>query len=462
VRQGTGWRKTVLSLAVAGVFAGGISQAHASAFALIEQSASGIGNSFAGAAASAEDASTIYYNPAGMSLLPAGSQISVGAALIDLSTKFTNNGSTQTGTPLVPATQAPLGGNGGNAGGISVVPNLYFATDIAKDWKIGLGISAPFGLKTEYDSDWVGRFQAIKSSIDTLNFNPSVSYKVNEDVSLGFGLSYQQINAELTNAVNFAAATFGATGNAAAAGLVAAAGQEGTVSVKGSDSAWGYNLGAMFRVSQDTRIGISYRSAIQYHVTGTVNFNGVPTATLTAISPALAGAFSNGNVSLNIKMPDSASLALQHRLDDKWILLGDVTWTGWSKIQQLVVVRDSGTTLSTTPENFKDTWRIGLGANYRYSDAWTIKMGVAYDETPVNDTDRTARLPDQNRYWLSVGGQYRLSKQGTLDFGYAHLFVKDTSINQPANGASPFLSGQLTGTYQSSIDIVGVQFTYQF
>jgi len=460
----TGWKKAAISLAAAGAFAGGASQARASAFALTEQSASGLGNSYAGAAASAEDASTIYYNPAGMSLLPQGSQISFGGVLIDLSTKFNNSGSMQTGSPLVPSTQAPLGGNGGNAGGLSAVPNLYFAMDLAKDWKIGLGIGAPFGLKTEYDSDWMGRFQAIKSEIDTLNFNPSISYKVNENVSLGFGANYQQFNAELTNAVNFAAATFGATGSAAAANAVAAAGQEGTVSVKGSDSAWGYNAGAMFRLSQDTRLGISYRSSIQYHVTGTVNFNGVPTATLLAIDPTgrLAGAFGNGNVSLDIKVPDSASVALQHRVDDKWILLGDVTWTGWSKIQQLVVVRDNGTVLSTTPENFKDTYRVGIGANYRASDAWTVKMGVAYDETPVNDTDRTARLPDQNRYWVSVGGQYRWSKQGTLDIGYAHLFVKDAPINQPANGASPFLSGQLTGTYQSSIDIFGAQFSYRF
>ena len=455
-----GIRKTALPLAVAGAFTGMASQAHASAFALIEQSASGLGTSFAGAAASAEDASTIYYNPAGMSLLPSGPQISVGAAFINISTKFSNSTSTQTGTPLVPATQAPLGGNGGDAGGLATVPNAYFAMDVARDWKVGLGISAPFGLKTEYDSDWMGRFQAIKSEIDTINVNPSASYKVNENVALGFGLSYQKIDAELTNAVNFAAATFGATGSAAAAGAVAAAGQEGTVSVKGSDDAWGYNLGAMFKLNPDTRLGVSYRSSIKYHVTGTVNFSGVPTATLTGISPALAAAFSNGNVALDIKMPDSASVALQHQFDPKWALLADATWTGWSKIQQLQVVRDNGTTLNTTPENFKDTWRFGLGAVYRYTDVWSLKGGLAYDQTPVNNTDRTARLPDQDRTWLSVGGQYRLSKDGTLDIGYAHLFVKDSSINQ--NGGNAFLNGQLTGTYKSSIDILGVQFAYRF
>jgi len=452
--------RTALSLAVAGAFTGMASQAHASAFALIEQSASGLGTSFAGAAASAEDASTIFYNPAGMSLLPEGKQISAGAAFINVSTKFNNSNSMQTGTALVPATQAPLGGNGGDAGSLATVPNAYFAMDVARDLKFGLGVSAPFGLKTEYDPTWMGRFQAIKSELDTVNVNPSASYKVNDSVALGVGLNYQKIDAELTNAVNFAAATFGATGSAPAAGAVAAAGQEGTVSVKGSDSAWGYNLGAMFKLGSDTRMGVSYRSSIKYHVTGTVNFSGVPTATLTGISPALAAAFSNGNVSLDIKMPDSASVALQHQFDQKWALLADATWTGWSKIQQLQVVRDNGTTLNTTPENFKDTWRVGVGAVYRYTDAWSIKMGLAHDQTPVNDTDRTARLPDQDRNWLSVGGQYRLSKDGTLDLGYAHLFVKDTSINQ--NGGNAFLNGQLTGTYKNAIDILGVQFAYRF
>src|SRR6266851_2382719 len=172
-----GIRKTALSLAVAGAFAGGATQAHASAFALIEQSASGLGSSFAGAAATAEDASTIFYNPAGMSLLPAGKQISTGLALIQVSAKFSNSGSAQTG------------GDGGDAGGLSAVPNLYFAMDVAKDLKFGVGVSVPFGLKTEYDPTWVGRFQAIKSEIKTINVNPSDSYKMDDKITFGLGLN---------------------------------------------------------------------------------------------------------------------------------------------------------------------------------------------------------------------------------------------------------------------------------
>src|SRR5437899_4496454 len=195
---GTKIRKTALSLAVAGAFAGGVSQAHASAFALIEQSASGLGSSYAGAAAAADDASIIFYNPAGMSLLP-GMQVSAGLALINLSAKFSDSGSTPGAGPR------PLGNDGGNAGDLSAVPNVYFAMDLAPDWKVGVGVSVPFGLKTEYDPAWMGGLQAIKSDISTLNINPAVSYKLNQTVSLGFGLNYQSIDAEFTNAVNLGA-----------------------------------------------------------------------------------------------------------------------------------------------------------------------------------------------------------------------------------------------------------------
>jgi len=242
----------------------------------------------------------------------------------------------------------------------------------------------------------------------------------------------------------------------AVANSIPAANAEGAVAVKGSAAAWGYNLGAMFQIDPATRLGVSYRSAIDYHVTGTVNFSNVPAGLPAAVAAQLA----NGNVSLDIKMPDSASLAFVRQMDPKWTLLADASWTGWSKIQQLQVVRDNGAVLSTTPENFKDTWRFGVGAIYRSSDAWSLKGGLAYDQTPVNNTDRTARLPDQDRSWISVGAQYRWSKDGTLDFGYAHLFIKDASINQ--NGGNATLNAQLTGTYKSSVDILAAQIAYRF
>jgi long-chain fatty acid transport protein len=452
--------RTVLSLAVAGIFAGSVSQAHASAFALIEQSASGLGNAFAGAAAAAEDASTIYYNPAGMTLLKGPTQVSLGVAYIDVSSKFSDSGSLPSGTGLAGVVNnepRPLGGTGGNAGGPAFVPNFYVAAEVAPDWKVGLGVSVPFGLKTQYESDWLGRFQAVKSELNTLNVNPSVSWKANDMISLGAGVSYQQIEAELTSTANYGVAAFAAAGGVAGlpgsatfANGVTAVSPEGGVSVTGSDGAWGYNLGAMIQATPNTRIGIAYRSSIKYHVTGYVTFSNAP--------PQLGNL--NGAVKLNIEMPDSASVALQQKLGSSWVLLADVTWTGWSKIKDLTIVRDTGQTLQSTPENFKDTYRYGLGTTYRHSDAWSFKAGVALDQTPVNDTDRTPRLPDKDRTWLAFGAKYGMSPDTSLDVGYAHLFVKDAPINQ--NGGNTTANGQIVGSYKASINILGVQLAHRF
>jgi long-chain fatty acid transport protein len=416
-------RKTAAALAVAGTLAAA-SQAHASGFALMEQNASGLGNAFAGAAAAGEDASTIFYNAAGLSLLPKGSNFAIGADFIDLSTKFSNSGS-------VAATGRPLGGDGGDAGKGAAIPSIYFAHDVTSNIKVGIGVNSPFGLKTEYSSDWIGRFQAIKSSIETININPTVSFKVNDQLSLGAGLNYQTIKAELTKAVNLVAA-------------------EGSAKVSGDDNAWGYNLGAMYQVTPNTRLGFAYRSQMKYKVQGD--------ATFSAGVPAPSGA-----ATVDIKMPDSWSLALSQSLGSNITLLADVTRTNWSVIKTLDVVNvASGATLDSTPENFKDTWRYGVGATYRHSDAWSFKAGIAFDQTPVNDTDRTPRLPDQDRKWLSFGAQYRVSNTGRIDIGYAHLFIKDTSINQNGGVTTPPTRGTISGTYEASINIFGLQYSQTF
>ncbi len=203
-------------------FSGAVS---AAGFQLWEQNASGIATSYAGSAAVADNASTIYYNPAGMTQLP-GIRLSAGVVGIKPSFKFSNEGSSGLlGT----------GGNGGDAGGWSAVPNAYFSWQIAPDWFIGLGISSPFRLATEYDNNWIGSYQALKSDITTVNYNPSLAWKVNDKVSLGLGLSYQTIDAEMTNMTPV-----------------------GLYRLKGDDGAWGWNAGALFTLSPAMRVGVSY------------------------------------------------------------------------------------------------------------------------------------------------------------------------------------------------------------
>lgn len=399
------FKKTVVSGSVACVLLAMTGGAAASGFALIEQSGSGLGNAFAGGAASAEDASTIFYNPAGMSRLN-GTQLVVAAHAILPSAKFTGTG--LAGTDM-----------GGDAGGLALVPNGYFAMEVNPQLRIGLGVGAPFGLQTEYTSTWVGRAHAIKSKLETINLNPSVAYRVHDGFSLGAGINYQRVRGELTS-------------NPAATSIS---------SLTGSDSAWGYNLGALVNAGPKTRIGLAYRSDISYNLSGQVNF----TAPLAALS---------GPVTLAVKMPASFSASVFHQLDDKWDVMADATWTGWGVFKELRVLRTSGAVVQLVPENWRDTWRLSAGANHHYNEQWTARMGVAYDQTPVSDAFRTARIPDASRTWLSAGGQYKASKASVIDFGYAHLFVNNAVINSTVTAPA------LAGTYSSSVDILSVQYAY--
>src|SRR5690349_5463953 len=297
------------SVAVAlATIAGG---AGASGFQLLEQNASGLGNAYAGQGASAQDASTIFFNPAGMTYLP-GKNVVGAVNAIRPSSTFSN--STSTLAPL----QTSLGGNGGDAGEWAFVPNAYFSWEVAPRWFVGLGLNAPFGLKTEYDPTWVGRFHAIESKLTTININPSVAFKVNDVVSIGGGINYQKADATLTNAVNYSAAAFAAGGGAALAG-VGGAGREGVARVEGDDWAWGYNLGLMLNVTPDTRVGMTYRSATSYNISGNVTFSNRPAL--------LAAGLPDGAVTADLTLPGIASLNLFHRFNPQWELLSDVSWT---------------------------------------------------------------------------------------------------------------------------------------
>ncbi|MBT9566666.1 MAG: outer membrane protein transport protein [Thiobacillus sp.] len=380
---------------------------HAAGFALIEQNASGLGNAYAGQAASAQDASTIYFNPAGLTLLP-DRQLVMAGHLIKPQAEF--SGSSNIG-----------GGDGGDAGGLALVPNAYLAYRLTPDIHVGVGVNAPFGLKTEYDSTWAGRTHAIKSELKTINVNPSIGWKVSPTLSLGAGLSIQYAKATLTN-------------NAGGAGLA---------TIKGDNyDGWGYNLGALWQMTPATRIGLAYRSKVDQKLEGTAEFS-VATA-------------ANTPVTASVTLPDSASLSMLHKLSPSLELLADVTWTGWSSFDELRIVRSNGTTLGVTPENWSDNYRYSLGINYRMNDKLTLRSGVAYDETPVSDRFRTARIPDESRTWLAVGAQYKLSANSALDIGYAHLFIKDAKINKTESGVT------LTGTYDASVDILSAQFTHSF
>jgi len=392
--------------------------ASAAAFQLLEQNASGLGTAYAGSAAVADNASTVFFNPAGMTQLK-GFQVSAGVVGVGPSYKFKNDGTSGSGVLA-----GVSGGNGGDAGGWAAVPNGYLSWQLTPDLFLGFGVSAPFGLATEYDNDWIGRYQSIKSEITTINYNPSVAYRINDKVSLGFGLNYQTIDAEMTNAT-----------------------PGGLYRLKGDDSAWGWNAGALFTLSPAMRVGISYRSAMDYTLEGKRELGA-----------------SSRSASADLKLPDTFTLSVWQQVSDRWEAMGDLSYTRWSSLDVLNVKHSGGTDVENF--NYKNSWRFAWGAAYQLSESAKLKFGIAYDRTPVTNQDRTARVPDNDRIWFSLGGQWNAGRYGKIDLGYAYLHVPDPEISQSKTFRLPsgaaLGSSTLRGEYDASAHILGVQYSVGF
>jgi long-chain fatty acid transport protein len=403
----------------------------AAGFQLLEQNASGLGNAYAGSAAVAENASTIYFNPAGMTFLQ-DREASVGLNFVRPTFKFHDRGSS-TGV---------LGsaGNGGDAGSWSALPNAYLSWALTKDLYVGIGMGAPFGLMTEYNKPWLGGAQAVKFDIATYNINPSVAYRVNDKVSVGAGVNFQRMEAEYGRLATVTSAALSAT----------------SATLNAGNNAWGWNVGAMFTLSPATRVGVAYRSKVKHDLTGSLTVDG-PAAGASA-------ALTTGNAKASVELPDTFILSVVQKLDERWEMLGDISWTGWSSIPKVDIVRTSGAlngvTVQTLDTSFRDTWRYAWGASYLYSDTLKLKFGIAYDQTPVPDAaHRLVSLPDSNRTWFSTGVQYKASKASTLDFGVAYLYVPESHIdnNQTALGR-----GRVTGVYDARVWIMGAQYSAAF
>ncbi|MHB1074842.1 OmpP1/FadL family transporter [Thiobacillus sp.] len=398
----------------------------ASGFALIEQNASGLGNAFAGSAAVAENASTIFYNPAGMTQLQTH-EISAGLTLVKPSFKFQDQGSSAgalTGT-----------GTGGDGGTLGALPNAYGSYMLNKDLYLGLGVGAPFGLMTKYDAPWLGAAQSMSFDIKTYNVNPSLAYRVNSKVSLGIGLNWQRIEAEYVRRVAVSNATTAAT----------------PLTLRLDDNAWGWNVGALFTLSPVTKVGASYRSTVKYDLSGKIDV----AAPLTANS---------SGAKANLELPDMFILSATQQISDRWQLLGDLSWTGWSTIPKIDIFRTTGpgvgTTAQTLESNFRDTWRFALGGTYKYSENFRLKLGTAYDQTPVKSAStRLVSLPDNNRLWVSLGAQWQASKGSSLDLGAAYLIMKDAPIS---NDQSLQGRGRVTGVFEDSAWLLGAQYSMAF
>lgn len=448
----------IISLLLVAGLAG---SALASGFAIVEQSVSGLGVSFAGAV-SGEDPSAMFFNPASITLLE-GQQATAGLHVIMPSAKFTATTAESTPIPIGVNTYLPpvsFGTNNGGDGGVTkLVPNLYYSNKLNDKLSIGLGINAPFGLATDYDRTWVGRYYAKESDVATININPIIAYKVTDQLSIAAGVSAEYMDVTLSSMLDGGLIAFSATHDAAFIPAISNTAYDIFAENKANDWGFGFNLGLMYEFSPDTRIGLAYRSEVKHKLEGDVAFQ-IPDT----LAPYLGSTFSNQNIHGEITLPATASVNLYTKVTDKLALMGDVTWTGWSSFDELTINFEGSlaSSPSTTTENWDDTWKYSVGASYQITEALKLRGGMAYDETPISDDYRTPRIPGEDRFWVSLGAGYQFTENINMDFAYAHLFVSDSKMQKYATNPEDTSHGTVIGEFENSVDIASVQFSYKF
>jgi long-chain fatty acid transport protein len=342
------------------------------------------------------------------------------------------------------------GGNGGNSGVSAVVPSFY-ATGAPFDFlHLGFGVTAPFGLETHYEDSWVGRYNAIESQLRSVNLEPVVAVKPFSWLSIGAGAQFQYVTTKLTQAIDFGSilAGLGAPG-------AAPFGADGKVELQADDWGYGFTAGALAEPLAGTRIGVAYRSWINHDLNGNADFEGVP-APLQA-SPL----FQDQHANATLSTPDSVDISFTQDIGQRWAVMADALWTNWSRFDELRVKFDlPGVPDAVTKESWNDSWFFTLGTQFRPIDPLALRIGVAYDQSPVRDKFRTARLPDQDRYWLAAGASYAFTHWLDTAIAYTHVFVREADIDEST--ATGPLVHRLRGSYDSAVDIVSAQLNLRF
>lgn len=443
-KKATKGNKRWLAAAAAGLTSLAAGQIYAAGYSLKEQSAALQGASFAGAAAKAEDASTIFYNPAGISRLDGYQFVQSGAYIMPTAT-FSGGSATRARSYGGSTISGPT--SEGDAVADAAIGSTYFSAKLDPNWSVGLAITVPWGLITEYDADWMGRYHGLKSSMRSLNINPVVSYRVNDTLSVAGGVQIQRMSAHLTNMVDFGT-IIGRPGRA-----------DGFADIKGDDWGYGYNAGILWEPLPTTRFGLNFRSAVFHELDGTATFNNVPAV------PALRASFANTGAKAKVATPEYVMFGAYHEINPQWAVMFEASWTNWSRFKQLVISFDNPLrAASVTEENWQDSWFTAIGVEYKANDKWTLRTGVAYDSAPTPNEDRTPRIPDSDRIWGSVGATYKFNEKYSVSAAYTHIWAKEgkVDLHDTGAGSSNNLRGNLSGKYEAHVDIVSLQVSAKF
>ncbi|WP_225774823.1 OmpP1/FadL family transporter [Pseudomonas sp. Marseille-Q5115] len=405
-------------------------QLFASGFAINEQSISGMGVGFAGRSSSAEDASTVAGNPAGMAFLKR-EQFTVGAAGIYADTDIDDS-------------SARLGGsNKGDMVPLVGVPMGYYVKPLNDQWAVGFGVYVPFGLATDYESGYAGRYEADKSVVKVITFQPTISYAFNDKVSIGIGPTFNRIEGELTSRTPDVYSI--ARGQA---------GSDGEVKIKGDDTAVGFNAGILVQATDSTRIGLTYHSKVDYKLDGNTKVRNLRPTPLAPISFNF-----KSDASLDLTTPESVDLSFTHQLNDQWTIYGGSTWTRWSRLKD-ITVDNSNVPAAVAPalgtiteeQNWHDTWAHAIGAAYKVNKEWTLRTGFSVDQSPTNNTNRSPRIPSGDRRIFSLGAGYSPTDNITVDFAYSYLKEESVDVKSDTYNA----------TYHNSAHGFGSSLTYKF
>lgn len=410
--------KTCLSLALVSAASHGV----ASGFAINEQSVSSMGTAFAGRSSSADDASTVFGNPAGISRLKR-EQVSGGIALIHAKTDIDHASGSASGSnegDMVPFIGAPMG---------------YYVKPLDDNWSFGLGLYVPFGLVTDYERSFQGRYHGDRSEVRVITLQPTLSYRVNEQLSIGFGPTINRIDGELTSAIDNPIPTAA----------------DGKVKIKGNDTALGYNLGVLFEITPQTRFGLTYHSKVDYRLKGDTTVSGPG-----FVIGSSAGTY---DASLELTTPESVDFSVTHELNADWTLYAGSTWTRWSRLEEIRADNKgvggllAGNLSSISePQNWHDTWAHAVGAAYKLNPQWTLRAGLAVDQSPTNNTDRSPRIPTGDRKIISLGTAWSPNDDVTIDLAYSYLMEDDAHIERDDYRA----------TYKNTAHGLGAQVTYRF
>ena len=421
--------------------------AFAASFQILEQSPAHLGKAFAGTASDISDASSVFFNPAGISELDA-STITVGANAIFTQAEFND-------------TDSNTGGAEGKTDETGYVPNVYWVTPINERTTFGLGINAPYGLASDYDDDWIGRYLATHSELEVVNVNAVFAYDVTDNFSVGVGLDYQRAEVTLESRID---STFGINPSPA---------NDSSAKIQGDDDDFTADLSVYFKPTDDTRMGITWRQGGKFDLEGSADFTlnalcspgagfatGAPPAPTTGTLCAAGLTALEGDARAKVQLPDTVTLSASHNLDNHWRVHGDIAWTNWSNIQTISIINsDNNQTINQLNLQYEDSMRYALGFSYESESPWTWRAGIAWDESPQTDpTLLSPRIPDQDRTWFSTGFNYELNPNTSMDVGYTYIKVDKAWINNTDTQTGHHVEG----SFDADVHIVGVQGNWRF